>query len=108
MDIADSLTEISIRSGDSTCIGAINGELSLKIRIATIRIDSAGERALAIGGVEKDVEGDIDGADIRITLYNSSGIETYAKEENMNMINTRCSILVNDKVIERKVVYKYD
>ncbi len=108
VDIADSLTEISIRSGDSTCIGAINGELSLKIRIATIRIDSAGERALAIGGVEKDVEGDIDGADIRITLYNSFGIETYAKEENMNMINTRCSILVNDNVIERKVVYKYD
>ncbi len=108
INILDSFVEINAGGADSTCIGALNGISDLKFEIASIRIENAGERALAFGGVTGETVADFNDVDTKVRLHNSTGVETYAKDENITMTNGKCSIIVNDVEIERKLVYKFD
>ncbi|MCR4649434.1 MAG: EAL domain-containing protein [Lachnospiraceae bacterium] len=108
INILDSFVEFYAGGADSTCIGALNGNSNLKFAIASLRIENAGEKALAFGGSKGETIADFNEVDTKVRIHNSSGVETYAKDENITMTNGKCSIMVNDVEIERKLVYKYD
>ena len=44
---------------------------------------------------------------MRVKVFNSFGRETFAKDENVKIVNGRCRIVVNDEEIERELVLKF-
>ncbi|MCR5282573.1 MAG: hypothetical protein K6E18_04325, partial [Lachnospiraceae bacterium] len=108
VDILDSFTDFTIRSGDSTCVGALQGATKMTASLASVRVESVGENCLAFGGYSGDAVAFFNGVDVKVKIYNSSGKDCFAKDEDITMINGKCSIFVNDKRIERKLDYKFD
>ena len=107
VNILDSFVELIVGCANSTCLGALNGKSNITVAIASLRIENAGEKALAIGGTE-DTIATFNDVDTKIELHNSLGVETYAKDENITMVNGKCNILVNDVAIRRALTYKYN
>ena len=106
--IFNSLTEYCIRADKVTSLGALNGSSVLDISVASVRIENAGESALAFGGYSEDTKVELTSVDTRVKVYNKLDKDTYASDENIKIVNGRCKVFVNDKEIERELIFKFD
>ncbi|MBR6401883.1 MAG: EAL domain-containing protein [Eubacterium sp.] len=105
--IYNSLVETCIRADKSTGIGALEGRSKMDINIASVRMENAGEEALAFGGYNDNSEVNLTSVDIRVDVHNKLDKETFAKDESIKIVNGRCKIEVNDKEVERELVFKF-
>ncbi len=103
----DSYAEVILRGDISTCIGALEGASDIEVGLASLKCENAGEKALMLGGYNKNIRARFKGVDIRGDIHNSLDIDCYADEDDYSIENGRCRINVNDKPIERKLVYRF-
>ncbi len=108
VNIFNALVELNIGADTSTCMGAINGETEIEIGTASIRIDGAGEKAIAVGGYNENTKVSLSSVDTRVNLHNSFGKDILAPDEAISIVNGRYRVSVNDKEIERQLVYKFN
>ena len=70
-------------------------------------MENAGEEALAFGGYNDNSEVNLTSVDVRVDVHNKLDKETFAKDESIKIVNGRCKIEVNDKEVERELVFKF-
>ena len=107
INIYNSLAEFDIGGDRSIAIGAMDGQTEADVRIASVRVKSAGKEALAFGGYNENSRIKLTGVDTRVELHNSIGKDTMAPDDAIEIVNGRCKIKVNDEEIERQLVYKF-
>ena len=105
--LSDSYAEVILRGDISTCIGALEGASDIEVSLASLKCENAGEKALMLGGYNKNIRAKFNGVDIRGDIHNSLDVDCYAEEDDYSIENGRCRINVNDKPIERKLVYRF-
>ncbi|SEP88985.1 EAL domain, c-di-GMP-specific phosphodiesterase class I (or its enzymatically inactive variant) [Lachnospiraceae bacterium NE2001] len=105
--VYNSLVDVSVNADMCTALGALKGATELDISMASVRVTNAGADALAFGGKEADTHISLIGVDTRVKVYNTTGVETYAKDENITIENGRCKIVVNDTEIERELIFRF-
>ena len=103
--VEDASVDISLRANYSTCIGALEGLSELEINCAGIWLENGGRQALAFGGVERESKVYLDSSDTRVNLHNSIGRDTYASEDNIEIVNGRISFIINDIKLEREMKF---
>lgn len=103
----NSMVNMNINADACTAMGSLEGASNLDINIASFRVDNIGENAMAFGGLTDNTVASFVGVDTRIKVHNTIGRETYAKDENITIVNGRCKIMVNDEEIERDIVFKF-
>ena len=106
--IHNALAEFCIRGDKSTGLGSLDGASKLDFSIASVRVENAGEEALAFGGYSEDTEVNLMSVDTRVKVYNKLGKETFAAEDKVKIVNGRCKIYVNDVEVERELVFKFE
>ncbi len=97
--------DAGIRSDDSTCLGANNGESSILIDRAGVTVDAMGKNALIFGGHDKSTTVDLRNSHTKTTVHNALDLDTYAKEEDFKIVNGRGNFVINDKILERYMIY---
>ena len=65
-------------------------------------MENGGRDALAVGGYNEDVKIMLDNTDMHVKIHNELDKDTFAKEENINIINGRIRFIVNGKEIVRE------
>lgn len=103
--VEDASVDISLRANYSTCIGALEGLSELEMNCAGIWLENGGRQALAFGGVERESKVYLDSSDTRVNLHNSIGRDTYASEDNIEIVNGRISFIINDIKLEREMKF---
>ena len=106
--IYNSFVEFSINADKCTALGSLIHDTKLDISMASARVNNVGEKALAFGGFEGDTNISLIGVDTRVKVFNTVGCETFAKDENITIVNGRCRIIVNDNDVERELIFKLD
>ena len=101
--IENSRVNISLRSDDSTCIGALNGRTDLGINHTSATIDNAGDRALIYGGFKQLTRIEMNKADIRTDVHNDLDLDTYAKDEDFMIRGGRILSMINDESRKRTI-----
>lgn len=107
VQIMDSLVEFFTRADLSTCMGALYGASDIRVDLASVRMEIAGNKALAFGGYSEDTKIKLISVDTRVNLHSAMKRESYASTENFVVENGRCEILINDKVMERELTFKF-
>ena len=105
--VYNSLIDLCINADKCTALGSLAGSTKLDISTASVRVNNAGEKAVAFGGLEGETEISLVGVDTRVKIFNTLGVETFAKDENITIVNGRCRIVVNNEEIERELVFKF-
>lgn len=105
--IKESHAEFIVRADHSTCFGSLRADSEINIDTASISVESAGSNAIAFGGYCENTKVKLIGVDTKVDLHNSIKKDTYAREENIEIINGRCRILVNDETVKRKLKFNY-
>ena len=100
--------EMSIRADSSTCMGALGGKSRIYSAFVSVNLHNAGKNALAFGGMSDDTDLVLNNADTRVDLHNLIGVDTYAKQDRIRIINGRINIAVNDKQVKRELVYDFN
>lgn len=103
--IFDANVEVSLRSNESTCLGSLEGPSELHSKNVGLKVENAGQSALAIGGVECNTKIDLCSTDIRVNVHNGLGRDTYAEDDDITILNGRVMFMVNDKSIDRHLEY---
>ncbi|MCR5214522.1 MAG: EAL domain-containing protein [Eubacterium sp.] len=105
--VSQAFIEFLINADQATSLGAYNGKTDINIYTTSIRIEDTGKKSLVFGGNSEDTTISLVSTDTRIKLYNKLDRETFAKDENFKIVNGRCKIFVNEKEIEREIIFKY-
>ncbi|WP_051540239.1 EAL domain-containing protein [Ruminococcus sp. FC2018] len=105
--LSDSMLDINMSADRTTALGALNAGSMVKAKDASLRIEMAGEKSLVFGGYSEQTDVELLGTDTRAVVHNSCGRDTYAKDENVRIVNGRRKIVVNDKEIQRELVFDY-
>ena len=63
---------------------------------------------LSIGGYNDKTKISLSNVDTRIDVHNSLEVGTYVKDDYITIVNGRYREKVNDKEIERKLIFKFD
>ncbi len=105
--IYNSLVDLCINADTCTALGSLAGATKLDVSMASVRVTNAGENALAFGGTKGETIISLVGVDTRVKVFNTIGRETFAKDEDITIVNGRCRIVVNDEEIERELVFKF-
>ncbi len=103
----NSMVDVNINAEKCTAMGSLEGESNLDISIASFRVNNAGESAIAFGGFNDRSVAKFIGVDTRIKVFNTIDVETYTKDENIEIVNGRCKIVINDEEKERNIVFKF-
>ncbi len=103
--IYDASVEVSLRSNESTCFGSLEGGSELHTQNVGLKIENAGQHALAVGGVEQKTKIDLNSTDIRVNVHNSLGVDTYAEDDDISILNGRVKFMVNDQSIDRHLEF---
>ena len=103
----DSFAEFVIGADISTCIGSLEGSADIDIGLASLRVESAGEKAIMFGGYNENSKVLLHNVDTRAEIHNSLEKDTYIKEEDYRVENGRYKVAVNDNQIDRKINYTY-
>ena len=90
----------------STCLGALHGNTEIDISYAGVKLEDAGSEALALGGIDRPSKISLINADTRVNIHNSTGKDTYAKDEDIEIVNGRRNFIVNDEEILRELVFR--
>jgi hypothetical protein len=94
---------ISIRSDDSTCIGALKGKTELGINHTSGSLENAGNRALIFGGFEQVTRIEMDKADLKIDVHNDLGLDTCSKGDDFKIKGGRVRCMINGEPFEREI-----
>ena len=105
--LTDSYAEVILRGDNSTCIGALEGSTDIDVSLASLKCENAGEKALMLGGYNKNSRVRLIRVDIRGEIHNILGVDCYVEDEEYSIENGRCRISVNDKPVERKLIYRF-
>ncbi len=108
VNIFNAIAEFNVGADTSSAMGALEGKTEIDIGTASIRIESAGEKALAVGGYNEDTKVTLTGVDTRVNLHNSMGHDILAPDDSIAITNGRYRVKVNDEDIERQLVYKFE
>ena len=108
VDISGSMLDINSSGVRSTAIGALNAASQVKVKDSSLKIEMAGERALVFGGYSDQTFIELLGTDTKALVHNSCGRDTYAKDENVRIVNGRRKIMVNDTEIQRQLIFDYN
>ncbi len=93
---------INIRADQSTCVGSLRGSTVYAQELAGVSLDNGGPRALAVGGYSEDTHILIREATLKVKLRNELGVDTYAGDDQIRIINGRNQFVVNGKEIVRE------
>ena len=108
LELKDSMLDINMSSVNSTAIGALNGAAELISTAASMKIEASGERALAFGGYGEDTVLTFKGSDTKVEVHNSLGRDTFAKQENITIVNGRRKFTVNGKDVPREMTFDFN
>ena len=97
---------VEINSACGTGVGALNGATRLDMAYTSLKIDSSGERAVAVGGYGPDTSVEMYECDIRFAARSKLNRDTFASDDNMIIKNSRVRFTVNGSAVERKVIYE--
>lgn len=96
-----------MRADNSTCYGALEGTSRIYIAFASLHMLISGKNALVLGGNNENTDVIFNNVDTRSELHNITGRDTYAHPDRIRLINGRCRFMVNDKEIERELIYDF-
>lgn len=100
-NVNDASIEVNLCSNNSACIGSLHGKSTLNINKAGLRLENSGNNALGIGGIMCDCKIKLTGTDTRVNIHNGLDKGTYAKKEDIVVINGRYKEIVNNEEILR-------
>ena len=103
--IEDSRVNVSLRSDDSTCLGALRGRTDLSMDHSSALFENAGDSSLIYGGKDQVTKIVMDKAEVKTDLHTKLGLDTYALDEDFRIVDGRIRSRVNGKDIERTVVF---
>ena len=97
----DTIATLNLRGEESTCIGALRGTSELTVERGGLMLMNVGAKALAIGGYTEDTHFLLENGDLREDIRNRIGVDTYASDDNIRVVNGRTRILINGEPFER-------
>ena len=97
--------DLSLRSDISTCLGALNGKSTIIADHSSVSLEIVGENGLIFGGKDMPSKVFLNSSDIKSNVHNALDIDSYTKDDDFRIINGRCRFMVNDKPVDRKVIY---
>ena len=100
--------EVFIRADNSTCYGALTGTSRVYIAFASLHMIVSGKNALVLGGRSDNTDIIFNNVDARSDIHNLIDKDTYAHPDRIRLINGRCKFMVNDKEIEREIIYDFN
>ncbi len=107
IELTDTIGTLNLRGEESTCIGALHGATGIRMERGSLQIENVGIKALGIGGYSEDTKFLLDNGDIRETVHNQIGVDTYAKDEQIHIVNGRARFSVNDEPLKRATENRY-
>lgn len=99
--------EFSVTADTSTQFGALNGSSDISINNSALKLESTGKEALLFGGYNTDTRLDLLSADTQAVVHSAIGKDTLAADDNIRIINGRRKIVINEKELERPIIYDY-
>ncbi len=100
--IADSSVAISMSGDQLTGVGSLEGRTALRLDNSMLKIDTSGDRALAVGGYNEDQESVMHRADTRWNVDNKLGRDTFAKPGMLRIVDGRGSFMLNGEEIKHE------
>ena len=90
---------ISMSGADQCGIGALSGATEVKIDMASVKIESSGSNALAVGGNE-DIKMYVSRTDLKWNIKNSIDTDCYAKGDQVTIYHAATRYLHNREEVE--------
>lgn len=103
--VEDSRVSVSLRADTSTCLGALRGRTDFALNHSSGMFENSGDEALIFGGRNQETSLVFEKADIKSEIHTGLGRDTYAKEEDIRLIDGRTHFVINDRELLRKSVY---
>ena len=94
---------LNVMADASTALGALNGRSDLDISDTHLKVDASGKNALVFGGYSEDSNIVLANSDISVKIRTTLEKETFAREENIKINNSRTRIIVNGQEVEHTV-----
>lgn len=100
ISISESGMITDVNSVRGTGAGAFNGKTSIDVNASSFRIECSGEQTLAFGGTGDDTGIVLYSSDIKVSVRNKIDRDTFAKDENIKIVNGRARFTVNGAAVE--------
>lgn len=97
----------NIMSDKATIFGALNGTSDINVCNASLKLEATGKESLIFGGYDSNTSLNIFNSDVNAVIRSAEAKDTYAPEENINIVNGRIRILANDNEIKHNIVFDY-
>ena len=104
VSVREASLNVTLRSERSTCIGTLSGRTDFLVDHAGIILENSGKEALAIGGMTGGTYIRIEYSDAKVDVHTALKTDTFAKDEDIKIVNGRIRFLVNGYEVERHVV----
>ncbi|MBQ6231596.1 MAG: EAL domain-containing protein [Eubacterium sp.] len=101
IDMSEGSMTSSLNAEKSTVVGALNGNTVFNMHRAKFVADSSGKNALVFGGFSDENKISIRNADVMTNLVSETGRDTFATEENFELVNGRPQFKINGFAFER-------
>lgn len=98
INIHDASTIFNVGGIRSSSIAALDGRTNILVNSAGLRINSNGEKALALGGLTGDTRAVLKNADTDIRLTSPIAGDRYLSADKLEITSGRCRIEVNGEV----------
>jgi EAL domain-containing protein (putative c-di-GMP-specific phosphodiesterase class I) len=93
----------NVMADASTVLGALNGRSDLDMSDTHLKIDVSGKNALVFGGYTEDSNIVLGNSDMSVKIRTTLEKETFARDKNIKIKNSRSRIIVNGHEVERNV-----
>ena len=104
ISIREASVNVTLRSERSTCLGTLSGRTDVLVDHAGIMLENSGKEALAIGGMTGGTYIRLENSDAKVDVHTALQTDTYAKDEDIKIVNGRIRFLVNGYEVDRHVV----
>ncbi|MBR4514523.1 MAG: EAL domain-containing protein [Lachnospiraceae bacterium] len=102
--IREASVNVTLRSERSTCLGTLSGRTDVLVDHAGIILENSGKEALAIGGMTGGTFIRLENSDAKVDVHTALKTDTYAKDEDIKIVNGRIRFLVNGYEVDRRIV----
>ena len=106
IDMSEGTMHASLNAEKSTVVGALNGSTRFSMQRAKLVADSSGRNALIFGGLSDDNKISIKNADVMTNLVSELRRDTFATEENFELVNGRPQFMINGEIIKRNITIR--
>lgn len=97
---------VEVNAANGTAIGAIDGRTDIRVFSSSLKVNSSGEKMLAFGGNSTDTKIDMMRADVKVSVRSNLNRDTFAKEENIKIVDGQARFTVNGTAVEHTVIVK--